>query len=49
MYATLATKPHLRGERLLDELEKKFTLVEQIEAERWLKSLSPEQKRMIAG
>jgi hypothetical protein len=39
LYRTLAVKPHLRGERLLDELESKLTLAEQVEAEAWLRSL----------
>lgn len=49
VFTIMAKSPHLRGLALVDRVANKLTLDETIEAKRWLRTLSPEHKRLLAG
>jgi hypothetical protein len=47
--AALSAHGHLRGLDLVDAIEKTMTLAEASEAEAWLKTLSPEHRKLLIG
>ena len=49
IFTIMATMPHLRGLDLVDRIERTLTLDETVEAERWLKSLSPAHRQILRG
>lgn len=49
IFQTMARSPHLKGLDLIDRIERTLTLDETVEAERWLRGLSPEHRRLLRG
>jgi hypothetical protein len=49
VFSVMANSPHKRGLDLLDAIEAKLTLAENVEAQRWLRALPAEYRALVRG